>query len=400
MRWIDAALVVLVGVGVIAVGSMIAAGPEPRWRWGYVAATVTFILSAAQMAPLLALSSRIGRGFWGARLRRAADLLGVAGLVSAPVMIVLLLQLPDWHGRASLWFDWPGAPGVWDALAVLTLAAAGAGLAWVVTWPERGGWGWAGTPTQWRVLTRGVIALGGLYALLLVFVHLLVVSDFALSLVPGWHSAVIAPYHVESGFEAAIGMVVLLLAATRELDARVSRSCAKLLLSLSLLWFYFVWCELLTNWYGRTPDEQSFLMLFMFGPTSGLFAVATACELLVPLLLLVWSAARSSPRVVTFVAGMVVLGNYVDRLRLYVPAWTVATPTPTEHLPESLPAMPLPDLVIICACAGVLALAALLVVLALRSVSTVSDWEVKAVERLTPERRVLRTRTIIVARPS
>jgi hypothetical protein len=48
----------------------------------------------------------------------------------------------------------------------------------------------------------------------------------------------------------------------------------------------------------------------------------------------------------------------------------------------------------------VVAIAALIVVVAIRSLSAVSLWEVKAVDRLTPERRVLRTRTIVIARPS
>jgi Ni/Fe-hydrogenase subunit HybB-like protein len=184
------------------------------------------------------------------------------------------------------------------------------------------------------------------------------------------------------------------------LDARIARSCAKLLLALALMWFYFAWCELLTDWYGGTPDERSVLNLFMFGPSFGLFVVATICELLVPLVVLVWNRARSSPRMITAVAGVVVLGNFVDRLRLFVPAWTVAAPPATEHLPETLPPVPLPDLAAALACVGMLALTGLVVAVAVRAVSPVSDWEAKAVERLTPERPVLRTKTVVVARPS
>jgi molybdopterin-containing oxidoreductase family membrane subunit len=250
------------------------------------------------------------------------------------------------------------------------------------------------------VLTRGIIALGSLYAMIVVFVHLLVVSDLAVSLVPGWHSAVIAPYHVSSGFLAAIATAVLMLGATHQLDARIARSCAKLLLALALLWFYFVWCELLTNWYGRTPDEQSVLSLFMFGPGAGLFAVAALCEFAVPLVVLVWNGARSSPTVVTVVALVVVLGSYADRVRLFVPAWTVIAPPAAQHLPDHLPSLPLPDLAVASACIGMLALTTLVIASAVRRVSPVSDWEVNAVERLTPERPVLRTRTVIVARPS
>jgi Ni/Fe-hydrogenase subunit HybB-like protein len=400
MRWLLLSLIVLAIAGVVALASLAAAGAEPRWRWGYVAATLSFVLSAGQMAPVLSMASRVGRGYWGAPLRRVADLLGLTGLVSAPVLVLLLTQLPDWRGRPSVWFDWPGAPGWWDAIAGLSLAVAGAALVWAVTWPERRGLGWAGTPTQWRVLTRGTMALGGLYTLLVVFVHLLVASDLALSLVPGWHSAVIPAYHVVSGFEAAVALVVLGLAAVRRLDARIARSCAKLLLAFSLLWFYLIWCELLTYWYGRTPDEQSLLALFMFGPAASLFLVAVTCELLVPLLVLVWNPARGSTRAITFVAAVVVLGNLVDRLRLYVGAWSVVTSSPAEHLPDTLPPLPLPGVLEILACAGVLAMAGLVLLLPLRRLSPVGAWEVQAVERLTPEQRVLRTRVVVVARPS
>jgi Ni/Fe-hydrogenase subunit HybB-like protein len=245
-----------------------------------------------------------------------------------------------------------------------------------------------------------VLTLGALYTMLVVFVHLLFMSDFGLSLVPGWHSAVMPAYHAVSGFEIAIGMVVVLLGAARHLDARMARSCAKLMLSLGLLWFYFTWCELLTQWYGRTPDEQSLLALFMFGPGSALFAVAVVCEFLAPTLVLIWNPARSSPTVLTGVATVVVLGGFVDRLRLFVGAWTVATPTPAEHLPDALPALALPGLAALAACIGSMACAALVLVVALRRISPMSDWEQRAVQRLTPERAVLRTRTVVVARPS
>src|SRR5688500_13250230 len=75
------ALAVLAAGAVVALGLLAAGGPEPRARWGYTAATLAFLLSAAQAAPILALVSRLGRGHWGIPLRRAAELFAVAGLV-------------------------------------------------------------------------------------------------------------------------------------------------------------------------------------------------------------------------------------------------------------------------------------------------------------------------------
>lgn len=398
-----AGLLILLSIaGIGALVSMAVAGPEPRWRWGYVAAMLSFLLSAGQLAPVLSMASRVGRGYWGAPVRRVGDLLALSGLVSAPLLILLVNQLPEWRGRPSIWFDWPFAPGVYNAVAGIGLAFGGAALVGVVTWPEHRWRGWFGTPTRWRVLTRTTIALGGMYTMLAVFVHLVVVSDLAISLVPGWHSAVIPPYHIVSGFEAAIALVVVVssVSATTALGQSVIRSVAKLLLALSLLWFYFIWSELLTYWYGRTPDELSLLRLFMFGPGLGLFIVAVVCNFLIPLCTLVWNSARGSRTAVTVVAVVVVFGNLVDRMRLFVAAWSVATPTPTDHLPEDLAPLPIPGPVEVLACAGVLALAGLAVAAALSRISPVSEWEVKAVERLTPERQVLRTRTRVVARPS
>jgi molybdopterin-containing oxidoreductase family membrane subunit len=396
-----AALALLSVLGVIGLATLAIAGPEPRARWGYLAATTAFVLGAAQLAPVLAFVSRLGRGFWGAPLRRVADLFGLAGLVTAPLLIVLLQQLPDWPGRPSIWSDWPGAPRVWDAIAAVALALTGAGLVWLTSRPDRHPARWSGATRQWRVLTSGVVAMGAFYTMLAVFVHLLVSSDLALSLVPGWHSAVIPAYHVVSGFEAAVALVIVVTAMVRpEAHLQTFRASAKLLLALALLWFYFVWCELLTYWYGRTPDEQGLLGLFMFGPGAGLFLVAAVCEFVAPVLVLMWAGARAHTGVVAGVAAMVVVGSYVDRLRLYLGAWSVATPRAEEHLPDRLPPLPPPGLPETAACVGTLALVALVLLVVVRRVPSVSAWEIRAVERLVRERRLLRTRVSVVGRPS
>jgi hypothetical protein len=62
--------------------------------------------------------------------------------------------------------------------------------------------------------------------------------------------------------------------------------------------------------------------------------------------------------------------------------------------------LPLPGLAEIAASLGIIALTGLAIALVLRRVSPVSQWEVKAIERLTPEVPALRTRVSVVARPN
>src|SRR6188508_398234 len=121
--WLAVAILGVLAVGgIIALALLAAGGPEPRVRWAYPAAMLSFILSSAQAAPILALATRLTRGYWSVPLRRLAELGAVAGLVTAPLFILLLVQLPDWHHRPSIWQDWPGAPQLWDSIAIVLLA--------------------------------------------------------------------------------------------------------------------------------------------------------------------------------------------------------------------------------------------------------------------------------------
>ena len=56
--------------------------------------------------------------------------------------------------------------------------------------------------------------------------------------------------------------------------------------------------------------------------------------------------------------------------------------------------------VLLGACVGILAGAGLLVLLVLRRYGPIARWEVEAVERLMPHRRLLRARVLVVGRPS
>src|SRR5919202_1667482 len=99
--------------GVIALVAIALDGGPPWARWGYTAATTVFLLSTAQAAPPLALASRLGRGWWGVPLRRLAECGALAGVVTAPALILLETHLPDWRERPSIWQGWPGAPQIW-----------------------------------------------------------------------------------------------------------------------------------------------------------------------------------------------------------------------------------------------------------------------------------------------
>jgi hypothetical protein len=411
---------VLAVAGLVALINLAIGGPAPHAKWGYTAATAAFLLSSAQAAPVLAFTTRRARGLWGIALRRAADLFAIAGVVSAPLIILLLWQLPLGPAHQSFWFGW--SPVLWGGIAIVLLSLVGLLLVYAGSLPDlrakrdlgatRAGLslGWRGSTKQWQVLYAGVMLLGALYFALYVFVHLLVVTDLAVALVPAWHSAVVPLHHAVSGLLGGVAATLLALAAIRWFGGHrqyigrdTFHETAKFLLVLSVFFFYFIWSELLPLWYGRIPQERWVLSAYMFGPYFGLFLVALALCFLVPFLLLLYNPIRDSIAGTTIAAGIALVGVFVDRVRLYVPSWSLAGLT-TQGTGEPLLLPPLPpaqypelaDLLIML---GMPAAVLFLYLLALRLVPPISRWEYLGGTLLSVERHYLATEVAIVAKP-
>src|SRR5262245_40795593 len=268
---------ILALLGAIALVLQILSGPEPHSKWGYTAGVLAFLFSTAHSAPTIGFATRLAKGFWAVPIRRAAELYFTAGLITTPLFLILLFQRPSFQGRRSIWNDWPGSPYIYDGLLVIAFSLTGWVLLYFTSRPDmavlrdRGrsgvftGWGrgWLGTPKRWSVLTTGLILLGAFYLALYAYVHIFMVADMAMSLVPGWKSAIYPAYQGVSGIQAGFATTLLTIAALRKwgglrgyLQLPQFWGLAKLLLATSLLFFYFSWDEFVTYWYGRTPEEM------------------------------------------------------------------------------------------------------------------------------------------------
>ena len=68
--------------------------------------------------------------------------------------------------------------------------AAAAGSVWIFAL------GWRGSARQWHVYERAYLLLAALATPLVLSVHSVVSFDFAVSVVPGWHTTIFPPYFV------------------------------------------------------------------------------------------------------------------------------------------------------------------------------------------------------------
>src|SRR4051812_1609531 len=71
--------------------------------------------------------------------------------------------------------------------------------------------GWRGSAQHWRHYRVAYGLLGGLATPLVISVHSVVSSDYAIALVPGWHETIFPPYFVAGAIYSGFAMVMLLI---------------------------------------------------------------------------------------------------------------------------------------------------------------------------------------------
>ena len=423
--WILGILGVLGVAGVI--GKIIDDGGDTT-KWGYIAAVMAFLLTAGGGAPMVAIAPALAKANWVRPVSRMAALFSLVGVVTSLMLIPLLVLLPplivDETRRRSIWFEGPNySPHFWGIIALVGLTITGLALlyssalpdlaamrdhssGWRQRWGEKLARGWRGTDIQWRSLRMRIGMFGTLYFLILVFTHFLISTDFAMSMVPGWRDAIFPMYHSISSIQAGIASVVLALWVARRfggleryLHLDQFWSLGKLLFAFSLLWFYFFFSAFIVFWYGRSNADVAFLDLLIRGPMIYGFFIALVSCFIAPWWLLIWNRLRTSINGPPAVAVLVIFGILVDRVRLYVPSWSVPGDLIHDPYLTDIPGTLWPDVFDILAIVGSISAAILLMLLATRLIPVVSIWEIQQMNLLSRPVKFLRTHGILVAKP-
>ncbi|MFN8532825.1 MAG: hypothetical protein U0556_04690 [Dehalococcoidia bacterium] len=390
----------------------------PSTGWGWAAATFAFIFCTAVSAPMSAVATRLAKGDWRRSFTRPAEAFTAVAvlvvLLSIPLLIVLPTRLPE---QRTVWFNWPGSPWVYDFLALLGLAVVGLGMFVVSAVPDwaalrdRGIDGpfigraarWAGALKQWRVTRSALTPLGAMYLAMYIFSGMLIATDFSMALVPGWIDAIYPAQFSISGLQAGIATLIIALGFYRRFGyseyVRLDQfwGLAKLLLAFSLLWFYFWWSAFILFWYGRKPAEIQLLQLLMFGPYGIPFLLAFFGNFVLPLLILMWNPIRKSIRGPIVVACIVLFGNFMNNVRLFVGPWSL--PQHGGELVEVMPAFQWPDLADILIIPGFIGGAVFFYLVALRVVPRLNLWEMKEGLLYRAVRKYLLGQVVVVGKP-
>ena len=397
-------------------------------RWGYVAALLSFLLSVAGGAPMVAMAPVLAKANWVRPVTRIAAMFSFASVVTIITLIPLVGILPplvtEGARRRTIWFEAPDySPHIWSIVGLVLLLITGIGLFYSAAIPDfasmrdhSSGWrqrlgkrfarGWVGTDSQWRTLRMRIGMFGTFYFLILGFVNFLITTDFGQSMVPGWRDAIFPMYHSISSFQAGVaGIVIALWAARRYMHLEkyvhvdAFWSLGRLLFALTLLWVYFFYSSFIVFWYGRSATDISTLDLLIRGPMMYAFIAAIILIWFVPWWILIWNKVRRSVNGMAIGAAVILVGVLIDRIRIFVPAWSVPPDQIHQRWLEKIPDTIYPDVFDILIMAGGISLAVLIILLMTRVIPVLSVWQVQEFNLLSKPIKYVRGQATMIAKP-
>ncbi len=426
-RW-TIILGVLTLIGLIGLIIKYLDSSDDQTKWGYTAAMAAFLLTVGGGAPLVAIAPVLAKANWVRPLTRLSAAFSLIGVVTMIIMIPLVLVLPplitEGARRRSIWFESPDwTPHTFIFLAMGTLLIAGLGLFYTTALPDFAamrdhstGWrqslgktfarGWVGSTVQWRTLRMRIGMFGTFYFLMLIYVHFLFTSDFAMGVMPGWRDAIFPMYHSMSSVQAGVAVtIVAAWAARRYLGLqdylRLDQfwSLGRLLFASSLLWIYFFFSAFIVFWYGRTLGDIAWVDLFIRGPMIWAFIPGMFMSFLVPWWWLIWNRIRTSVNGPMIGAVIVLFGLLLDRLRIYVSAWSIPPEEIHDRYLKHIPDTVWPDVFDYMIIVGSIGAAALVVLLVFRLIPIVSIWQTQEYQLLSKPVRYIRGHGVLVAKP-
>jgi len=334
------------------------------WAWDIT--NFVFWVGIAHAGTLISAILFLFRQKWRTSINRAAEAMTIFAVMCA-------LTFPGIHvGRVwvAYWMFpipnhmgvWPNfrSPLLWDVFAVSVYGTVSA-LFWylglipdLATMRDRAttrarrfvygffALGWRGSMRQWRHYESAYLVLAALATPLVLSVHSVVSMDFAVSLLPGWHTTVFPPYFVAGAIFSGFAMVVTLMVICRKvfglehiITLRHFDYMAKIMLVTGSIVGYAYATEFFTAWYSGNPYEIFTFLNRATGPYAWAYWIMVTCNVISPQIF--WFKKARTSILILFVSSIVInIGMWFERFviivtslhRDFLPsAWDYFSPT-------------------------------------------------------------------------
>jgi len=332
----------LISVGVGLFGIMIPVA------WGFAIVNFVWWIGIGHAGTLISAILLLMRQKWRQSINRFAEAMTLFAVACAGLFPLLHLGRP-WF---FFWLlPYPNtmaiqpqfrSPLVWDVFAVSTYFTVSL-LFWflglipdLATLRDRArsrtsrfiygilAMGWRGSAIHWHRYEMAYLLLAGLATPLVVSVHTVVSFDFAVALVPGWHSTIFPPYFVAGAIYSGFAMVLTIAIPLRKLyrledfiTDRHLKNMGVVMLATGMVVAYGYLMETFTAWYSGDIFEQYMMMNRMFGPYGWMYWLLILFNLLIPQALWMKKITSNVPALF-FIAISVNVGMWLERYVIVV----------------------------------------------------------------------------------
>jgi Ni/Fe-hydrogenase subunit HybB-like protein len=351
MRLLRTVHIGLTGLSILAVITFLGgiSGPSAPQTWQIFFINVLFWSGIAQAGLVFAAMYVLTESRWGGTIQRLAAGLGSFLPVSLVLFVVLfvgkstLVQQPTLSQPAG--GAWLASTVFRDTLGLVLLYAVGLAFLYYSIRPELGQEDrepahrfprmarflvrtWQGAEVERQRSQRAMVILAPMFLVLYAVVLSLLGFDLVMALAPEWSSTLFGAYFFMSNFYlglAAIAIITVLARACLKLHQHIASSqladLAKLMFAFCLLTGYFLWSQYLVIWYGNLPEEVAYVVLRISGTPWRFLAWSIFFMIFViPFVVLLSRRVKQQPRMVLALAGLIVVGMWLERYLLVMPS--------------------------------------------------------------------------------
>lgn len=339
--------------------------------WGWAIINFVWWIGIGHAGTAFSIFLLILRQKWRTSINRAAEAMTVVAVGCAALFPALHMGriwlafyiFPYPNTRGPLWVNY-NSPLFWDFIAITAYLLISFSFWYLGMLPDFAtirdratskvkkavygffAMGWTGSSKQWLRFESLSFVLGGIAAVLVVSVHSIVSTDFAVSVIPGWHTTLFPPYFVVGAIFSGFAMVLTLTIVMRKLfnlqdyiTSNHLNAVCKILIFISLIMGTAYATEVFIAWYSANPYEIfTFFHNRITGDYAFQFWAMVTCNALIPQLF--WfKRVRRNLTFVFIISLFINLGMWYERFNIvitslskdYLPAnWSTYSPTITE----------------------------------------------------------------------
>ncbi len=304
--------------------------------WGLPIVNFVFWVGIGHAGTLISAILFLFRQKWRTGIARFAEGMTIFAVMTAGIFPLIhvgrpwlagyLMPYPNQH---SLWPNFI-SPLLWDVFAVSTYFTVSLVFWYVGLIPDFAtlrdktknaikkvvysvlSLGWRHSNRHWQHYELIYLILAGFATPLVLSVHTIVSYDFAVSILPGWHTTIFPPYFVAGAVFSGFAMVQNVLIFIRKIfnyehiiTLNTLENMNRIILVTGSLVGYAYAMEFFIAWYSGVQPEQFTFVNRAFGPYYWAYWIMVSCNVIFPQLFWIKKIRRN-------IVGMFIIGVFVN----------------------------------------------------------------------------------------